>query len=84
MELSNLYEWYDSGVCDEYVRDRVKESLDLYNDMSVESYTLRKKWEEIQRLKGKFSHKELERVKSKIWVSSHIDDYKNQTLKSII
>ena len=47
MSLVNQYKWYDSDVCDEYVRDRVKESLDMYSSLSVEGYTLGKKWEEV-------------------------------------
>ena len=71
-------------ISNDYVKERIQEKLDIYNSLDSSLYTLYKKYEEIQRIKNKYTSRELERVKNKIWVAKDVNDYKNIKPKLLI
>lgn len=101
---SEYKEWLvnkiDSDISIDTIKDAIMSDLNFLHVMSVQEYTLYRKWDEIQRkypkldkenIKHSFfesdtacNYPKLIKIKNNIWVPSNIDDYKELSPKILL
>ena len=76
---------FNNDIDKDEIKTRVLNEIEMLSSMSVEEYTLFKKWNEIRNGKHKNeSQKTIDDIKNNIWRPSSLDDYKHLKPKLIL